>query len=405
VFVESDRFTWDGSGQLASVPLRRPLTGYRQLAVKQPEEYLYHSPSPLDGGQILVSRRKSDGRESHGVYCLNPKSGAASPVYDDPEFHDIQAKLVRPRVEPDGRSSVVTEDDPHGKLFCLNANLTTAVPSGLMPPNVVRRLRVLEGMPIRTADSEAYLPRLDSSPNALPGATVRGLPPLAARRILGEIDVADDGSFNIEIPANTSMELQTLDADGMAVQSCRWIWAKNHEPRGCIGCHEDGELTPENLFVEALQRPSLSLCQPPEKRRTIDFLRDVMPIIQNRCVPCHDAEGAEPRLDGGPELVEESNGQAYFNRAYRNLLRTEKSQGKAEFVGRYVHPGRARTSPLVWHLFGRNTSRSWDKEFLHGTAIPIPEDKGEPISAAERKTLIEWIDLGALWTDAEETHR
>jgi hypothetical protein len=24
----------------------------------------------------------------------------------------------------------------------------------------------------------------------------------------------------------------------MALRSCSWIWAKNHEPRGCIGCHE-----------------------------------------------------------------------------------------------------------------------------------------------------------------------
>ena len=77
--------------------------------------------------------------------------------------------------------------------------------------------------------------------------------PIAVRRgvgILGEVPVEEDGSFNVEIPANTPIELQILDADGMALRSCGWIWAKNHEPRGCIGCHEDNELTPENRFVE-----------------------------------------------------------------------------------------------------------------------------------------------------------
>ena len=32
----------------------------------------------------------------------------------------------------------------------------------------------------------------------------------------------------------------------------RWIWAKNHESRGCIGCHEDGELAPDDRFAKAL---------------------------------------------------------------------------------------------------------------------------------------------------------
>lgn len=404
IFIESDHFTWDGAGQLAAVTLRRPLVSYHRLMREESNAYQYHSPSPLRGGQILVSRRTNDAGTSHGVCRLAPKSGATTPVFDDPKFHDIQAKLVRPRAEPDGRSSVVTEQDPHGKLFCLNVNLTDLDESDSMPAGTVRRLRVVEGVPISQDDSNAYLPRLTSLPSAGPGSTVHGLPPLATRRILGEIDVADDGSFNIEVPANTSIELQTLDADGMTLRSCNWIWAKNHEPRGCIGCHEDGELTPENMFVEALKQPSVSLCLPPDERRTIDFRRDVMPIIQSKCVPCHDADGAEPRLDGGVDLVEESNEMSYFNRAYRNLLQVETPTGSDTFVGRYVDPGRARTSPMVWHLFGRNTSRGWDKQFVGKPAKRIPPDNREPISEDERKTLIEWIDMGALWNGAPDTH-
>ena len=105
----------------------------------------------------------------------------------------------------------------------------------LTSPGTVKRFRVLEGIPLA-----------DVTPN--------GIPQLVQRRILGEIDIEKDGSFNIEIPANIPVELQTLDADGMALRSCGWIWAKNHEPRGCIGCHEDGELTPENVFVDAVKR-------------------------------------------------------------------------------------------------------------------------------------------------------
>ena len=119
---------------------------------------------------------------------------------------------------------------------------------------------------------------------------------------LGEVPIEKDGSFNIEVPANTPIELQTLDVHGLALRTCSWIWAKNHEPRGCIGCHEDGELTPANRFQKAFARPSVVVCPPPAKRRTVDFRRHVMPIVAAKCVPCHGAGQAAPRLDGAAAL-------------------------------------------------------------------------------------------------------
>ena len=393
VFVESDQWRWDGAGQLGCVTLRRPLLTYRQLT--DDTEWLYHGPSPLPDGSILVSRRRPDGSSTHGVVRFDTKTGETTSVFDAPGFHDIQARLLSPRAEPDGRSSVVTEKDPNGRMYCLNVNLTDLENADWLPSGTAKRLRVLEGVPVST-----HLPSLDSLPAAVPGSTIHGLPPLARRRVLGEIDVSEDGSFNIEVPANTPIELQTLDANGLALRTCSWIWAKNHEPRGCIGCHEDGELTPNNEFVDAVQRDSILLCLPPERRRTVDFRRNIMPVVQRKCVPCHGLDGELPRLDGGMELVQESNGQSYFNRAYRNLLGTEPSKEDGKLTGRYVHPGSARTSPLVWHLLDRNTSRPWDGRAIDGSIKPIPEHDGEPITDQERRTLIAWIDMGAMWSFA-----
>jgi len=248
-----------------------------------------------------------------------------------------------------------------------------------MPPGTVRRLRVLEGIPVAAQDSAAH------------GS------PLAPRRLLGEIDVSEDGSFNVTVPANTAIELQTLDADGLALRSCGWIWAKNREPRGCIGCHEDPELTPENLFVDAVQRPSIALTLPPTRRRTVDFRRHVMPIIRRKCVVCHGADDAPPRLDGGREAVDRAAGKAYFRQAYEALLASDDSSGDIGFSGKYVHPGRARTSPLVWHVFGRNTSRPWDGDTKKRPIKKIPAGNAEPLTDDERRTLVEWIDMGANW--------
>ena len=228
VFVETDRLPWDGAGNLACVSTRRPLHSYRQIT--QPGEGLFHWPSPLPDGRVLVSRRPADGKQPHAVYRLDPATGRSEPVFADARYHCIQAKVLAPRPEPDGRSSNVREEDPHGKLYCLDVYNSDLKGPAAIPRGAVKRVRVLEG---------------------------------AAKRVLGETDVDDDGSFHLELPANTPVQLQTLDASGAVLRSCAWIWARNHESRGCIGCHEDGELTPQNRFPTATGRPPAKLRLPP----------------------------------------------------------------------------------------------------------------------------------------------
>jgi hypothetical protein len=200
------------------------------------------------------------------------------------------------------------------------------------------------------------------------------------------------------VPANTPIELQILDAEGMALRSCGWIWAKNREPRGCIGCHEDRELTPENRLVDAMNRSSVSLTLPPERRRSVDFRRDVMRILAAKCAPCHGERGETPiHLSGELTLVRGPNGNAHFNRDYESLLAPSEGGRSETPWGKYVHPGRARTSPLIWNLFGRNTSRRWDTIEIERPVKRMPPAGAQPLSDEEKRTLVEWIDLGALW--------
>lgn len=394
VFVEADRVGWDGAGQLASVRLRRPLHSYRQIT--KVADGLFHSPSPLPDGRVLVSRRPADGSGTHGVVRLDPATGRWEPVFDEAAWHDVQATIVHPRAEPDGRSSVVTEKDPNGRLYCLNVYLSDLKDRRWMPPGTVKRLRVLEAVPPGTGRRGGSLSRAVASAST-PSATMDGIPPLIQRRVLGEIPIAADGSFSIKVPASTPIELQILDAEGAALRTCSWIWAMNHEPRGCIGCHEDGELTPENVFRKAFEQAPVRLCPPPGQRRTVDFRRDVMPIIDAKCAACHGPGGARPRLDGGSKLVAGPGGQGRYNRAYGSLLARDGAVGEKRYRWKYVHPGRARTSPLVWHILGRNTSRGWDGAAGTRPVKPIPPGKVAALDDREKRTIIQWIDLGALW--------
>jgi len=387
VFIEADRLQWDGAGSVGCVRIRRPLHSYRQIT--RESDGLFHSPSPLPDGKILISKRSPDGMDTHGVYSLEPSTGKLELVFDSPSYHDIQAKMVYPRPEPDGRSSVVTEKDPNGKLYCLNVYVSDFDMPEWMPPGTVKRLRVLEGI----SSSDNIPGSHTSSGTEVFESSCNRIPSSVQKRILGEIDIAEDGSFNIEIPANTPIKLQTLDADGMALRSCDWIWARNHEPRGCIGCHEDGELTPENVLVTAVTRPSIKLTLPAKRRRTVDFRRDVIPIIEKKCVRCHNQANFSLTLPNNTSSVTSTDGKAYLHYSYESLLAAEKQSG----YGKYVHPGRARTSPLIWHIFGRNTSRPWDNTFSQQKVSQMPLDEQQALTKDEKRTFVEWIDMGALW--------
>jgi hypothetical protein len=389
VFVEPFKPVWDRSGGLSMVTIRRPLHSYR--AITREEDGLFHSPSPLPEGTVVVSRRPADGSGSHGLYRMDPATGRRSLIFDDPAHHEIQAKLLAPRPEPDGRSTSVfvpTGDiddpttasyaprNPMGKLYCLNAHISDLDPKIWIPEGTIRRVRVLEGIPNRPGNREPA-----------------GIPPLLQRRILGEAPVDEDGSFNLQVPADIPIELQVLDGDGLALRSCGWIWVKNNEPRGCIGCHEDGELAPQNRLASALKRPSVQLTLPSERRRSVDFMRDLMPIIESKCASCH--RGTQPlALEGAIPAALQA-----FSAASARLLAAKEGSGPLPLSGKYVEAGCARTSPLIWHLFGRNMSRPWDRTAITAASRVelMPPPGSPPLSVDEKRVFIEWIDTAAHW--------
>jgi hypothetical protein len=393
IFVESDRVRWDGAGALGSVSLRRNLSSHRKLTDES--DGLFHSPSALPDGGILVSRRPAEGSGTHGIWRMDPATGRLDPVFDDPQLHDIQAKAVAPRPRAEGRSSVVSEEFSTGTFYCLNVYESDLRERGWIAPGTPARLRVLEGIP-RTATGLDLAPQERARATA-DGYHAAGIPPLLERRILGEIRVEPDGSFNVEVPANVPIELQLLDSDGVALRSCGWIWVRQRETRGCVGCHESGELTPPNRLVRAVTQPSVPLTLPREKRRTVDFRRDVRPVLSARCATasCHVAAGAAPLL------AEEATGRGAFDPAYAKLLAGTWIEGaSASPFGAFVHPGRARTSPLTWHLLGKPTSRPWDAAGADGVPAPIPS-VGSALTEDEKRLLVEWIDLGAPWNNVE----
>ena len=69
----------------------------------------------------------------------------------------------------------------------------------------------------------------------------------AAGRPLGDVPLADDGSFVADVPADTPLLVSLVAADGRVVAAERGpFWVRSNEVRVCVTCHDDFETAPPN---------------------------------------------------------------------------------------------------------------------------------------------------------------
>ena len=235
VFVESDNPA-DGRGRLARVSFRRPLRSYEPMS-RGTGPYLYPHPSP--DGALVVSY--SPGEESYAIYLFDFGKGMpGEQVFDDPEWEDLDAQAVVPRPEPQGLISAVVDSLSWGQLHCLSVYESDLPGVKAIRKGDVKRVRFVEGIP-------AAATKQTSSP-------AQSVPDGGAR-LLGEAPVEPDGSFFVEVPADTPFSIQLLGEEGKVLETmARWIWVRRGTSRGCIGCHENKELAPENRASDAVRK-------------------------------------------------------------------------------------------------------------------------------------------------------
>jgi hypothetical protein len=78
--------------------------------------------------------------------------------------------------------------------------------------------------------------------------------------MIGETEVAEDGSFYLELKADQPVRFQTLNDSGDVLRGpSSWMWVRPNERRGCVGCHEDRELTPENVVPLAIEKAPVAM--------------------------------------------------------------------------------------------------------------------------------------------------
>jgi HEAT repeat protein len=120
-----------------------------------------------------------------------------------------------------------------GFLFCQDARFTKHATAGW---SHVRAIRVLAGKGLTTRSSHSYIVHAGNE-------TVE----------LGTVPLAPDGSFSIEVPADTPIALQAVDAEGRSeLNEMSWVYVRPGEQRSCVGCHHTRQSTPRVTRPRAL---------------------------------------------------------------------------------------------------------------------------------------------------------
>ena len=276
-----------------------------------PKSY-FHSPWPLSENYFLVTfgfdklPGMSSGNkrlDSTGLYYFD-RFGNLELLYRDPEFACMYPIPLAPRRRP---MQIGGQFDPalgdEGQFIL--ADVTKSF-FPLPAPRRVVQLRIFEILP-KTGTHVVNRPRIGHA-NAE-----------NARALLGTVPVESDGSAYFRAPARKPLYFQAVDADGRAVQSMRSaVYLQPGESRGCVGCHERPGTAPTVRRPKALRRPASVIKPGPAGTGPLSYRRLVQPVLDARCVRCHDGTPDRKKgKKGRSVLTGEPAGS--FSRSYNSL--------------------------------------------------------------------------------------
>lgn len=208
------------------------------------------------------------------------------------------------------------------------------------------------------------------------------------KRIIGTVPVEEDGSAVFRVPANTPLILQPVDRQGRAYQIMRsWMTAMPGESVSCIGCHENQNQIPPSPRPLASNREPADIEPWYGLRRGFDFVREVQPVLNARCVECHD--GSTELTTGGekvdrPNFADTARGPHDFYKSYLALhpyVRRPGPEGDYHML-----------KPLEYHVSTSELVQMLEKGH-HGVKL----------TAEEWDRIVTWIDMNApcfgTWSD------
>lgn len=180
----------------------------------------FQSVFPLTSGKLAVSYRSAE-TERFGLYDFDPETKTlGNALFTDAGYDVAEITVVQNHERPKKLPSEVDFGVKTGSLLCQDINF-------LNPDFTKNTPEMQKAVAIEIMGK-------DSS--------------------MGVVPVEKDGSFYLKVIADQPFQLRTLDEKGQALNKpCEWMWIRPNERRGCVGCHEDHEQTPENRVPLAVK--------------------------------------------------------------------------------------------------------------------------------------------------------
>jgi hypothetical protein len=230
---------------------------------KQPHRITFgaardRAPALLPDGRVVFRRQL--GADPGKLFVVNPdgtgvqlfsEPAAGASIEGGPWLADDRLVFAeRPRSSSDERLVSVSVRQPFGPREVLAGSQ----PPADHPASRARPLSLTSVVDERK--STGTLLCLDVRTSRLPEVVARQPATLRVLtsdgHLLGEAPVEADGSFFVEVPADQPLYLELEGPDGIVAADHSGLWVRPNENRGCIGCHEDPELAPENRVVLAI---------------------------------------------------------------------------------------------------------------------------------------------------------
>jgi hypothetical protein len=217
VFIESSDSSIQ-KGEIVTIKYNRPL--HSKVNLTGSTEGEFYSAYPEKSGKFLVSYRKS-ASDKFCLYEFDPVKGSiGKEKLSNSGFNILEAVVASPYVRPKLLPSEVDMQVKTGLIMCQDINVSDS------PEEAKTSAHTSDIVEIMGIDSS-----------------------------LGAVKVAKDGSFYLKVKADTPFRFRKIDDKGnIAGESCDWIWLRPNERRGCVGCHEDHELAPENRIPLAVKK-------------------------------------------------------------------------------------------------------------------------------------------------------
>ncbi|MBT3198679.1 MAG: hypothetical protein HN350_02085 [Phycisphaerales bacterium] len=347
----------------------------------------YSHPFPVTEDLMLVSRAnhnvhpqgKTPPPADRAIYLVDP-AGGRELIYENPNIASFSPIAIRKRKRPPVMPSMVRPDAPKfGTVFLQNAYLTRKEndPKGIIKPGMIKAVRVIA---------------LGVQPRANRTACNMRVGVEIPKKVIGTVPVDATGSAYFKAPSGVSLQIQTLDENGMAILTEKSLfYLQPGENRSCVGCHEPEGSSPVVSALSKLRRlrpVDLKPAAGPAYEGGLSFMRTVQPVLDRYCIKCH---GLNEKTDEKSRKAQKINlvhdGQTW-PQSYKALFtRGDHRVGDKGYMGgskNHQEADRNISKPRRFYAFSNKVAHMMVKN--HGKCNM---DKDSYMR------IIEWMDVNA----------